>query len=125
MSEVWRHYKDGLCEVLHGNVHTETGETLIVYRHGDRRVWACPVEIFHSTVEVDGEVRLRFEREQNMPEEKIREHVKCAHEGCKSIFWRPQEAEIALSTADLAQLHGWTLLDREKGLLHCAWGHQD
>jgi hypothetical protein len=65
-----------------------------------------------------------------MPEEKIREHVKCADEGCKSVFWRPQEVEgdavqpsPALSTIDLAQLHGWTLLDREKGLLHCAWGH--
>lgn len=65
-----------------------------------------------------------------MPEEKIREHVACSYEGCKSIFWRPQEIpgdavqpSPALSTMDLAQLHGWTLLDREKGLMHCAWGH--
>jgi hypothetical protein len=66
-----------------------------------------------------------------MPEEEIREHVKCSHEGCQSIFWRPQLAKeddcgpTALSTPDLAQLHGWKLLDREKGLMHCAWGHDD
>lgn len=66
-----------------------------------------------------------------MPEEKIREHVKCSGDGCKSVFWRPQEAEgdaaqpsSALSTIDLAQLHGWKVIDREKGLVHCAWGHE-
>ncbi len=64
-----------------------------------------------------------------MPEEQLRDHVKCSHEGCKSIFWRPQAAKdddaqpAALSTGDIAQLHGWTMVDREKGLMHCAWGH--
>lgn len=57
------------------------------------------------------------------PEEKIREHVKCSYADCKSMYWRPQDASAALSTIDLAQLHGWTILDRERGLLHCAWGH--
>lgn len=63
--------------------------------------------------------------EPKVPEEQIREHVKCAHEGCQSIYWRPQDADGALQTVDLAQLHGWTVVDREKGLMHCAWGHQD
>lgn len=58
-----------------------------------------------------------------MPEEKIREHVKCSHEGCKNLFWRPQDASESLSTIDLAQFHGWTILDREKATVHCAWGH--
>jgi hypothetical protein len=60
-----------------------------------------------------------------MPQEQIREHVKCSSKGCLSIFWRPQEADGALSTMDLAQLRGWTVVDREKGLMHCAWGHKD
>jgi hypothetical protein len=60
-----------------------------------------------------------------MPEEEIREHVKCAQDGCKSVYHRPQDASGDLSTADVAQLHGWTLIDREKGLLHCAWGHPE
>ncbi len=58
-----------------------------------------------------------------MPEEQIRDHVTCSHDGCKNIFWRPQDASESLSTPDVAQLRGWTLIDREKGLLHCAWGH--
>lgn len=60
-----------------------------------------------------------------MPQEKVREHVECSDESCKSVYWRPQDSDSALSTVDLAQLHGWTLLDREKGLMHCAWGHED
>lgn len=63
--------------------------------------------------------------ETSVPEEQIREHVKCSAVGCRSVFWRPQEAAEALQTADLAQLHGWTVVDREKGLVHCAWGHED
>jgi hypothetical protein len=79
------------------------------------------------------EVKISFAdvEEAPVPEEKVREHVKCSHDGCKSIFWRPQEvigdavqSTSVLSTIDLAQLHGWTLIDREKGLLHCAWGHK-
>lgn len=64
-------------------------------------------------------------KESPVPEEQIPEHVKCSAEECKSIYWRPREADGALSTIDLAQLRGWTLVDREKGLLHCAWGHKD
>lgn len=60
-----------------------------------------------------------------MPEENKPERIDCAAEGCKSVFHRPQDAMGGLSTADVAQLHGWTLVDREKGLLHCAWGHKE
>lgn len=137
-TEAWRHYKGGLYEIVCGALHTETGEALIVYQGEDGKVWARPSGSFHDTVEVDGRVQLRFERvggtrvsdeeiqaepESTEPEEKIREHVKCSYADCKSVFWRPQDASAALSTADLAQFHGWTILDRERGLLHCAWGH--
>ncbi len=121
---MWRHYKGGLYEEVCAAVHTETKEALIVYRGEDGKVWARPVESFHDTVVVDGQVRMRFEKEKPVPpDEEIRDHVKCSEKGCNSIFWRPQDASESLSTADLAQFHGWTVLDREKGLLHCAWGH--
>lgn len=58
-----------------------------------------------------------------MPQENQPEQIECADEKCKSVFHRPQDASESLSTADVAQLRGWTLVDREKGLLHCAWGH--
>jgi hypothetical protein len=60
-----------------------------------------------------------------MPQEIQRERVDCVGEKCKSVFYRPLDAAGELSTADVAQLHGWTLIDREKGLLHCAWGHTE
>lgn len=47
------------------------------------------------------------------------EHVECSREGCKNAFHRPQDAMGNLSTADVAQLHGWTLIDRAKGLMRC------
>ncbi len=62
--------------------------------------------------------------ETPVPEEQIREHVKCSGDGCKSVFWRPQEAAESLQTVDLAQLRGWKIVDREKGLVHCSWGHE-
>lgn len=64
-----------------------------------------------------------------MPQENQPERVECSEETCKSVYFRPQEADedpvlaTSVSTADLAQRHGWTMVDREKGLLHCAWGH--
>jgi hypothetical protein len=61
--------------------------------------------------------------EPKVPEEQIREHVKCSHEGCKSIYWRPIDAADTLPTETMARMHGWTTVDEEKGLLHCAWGH--
>jgi hypothetical protein len=60
-----------------------------------------------------------------MPEEKIREHITCSGKNCNSVYWRPQDADDALSTIDLAQLHGWTVVDREKGMQYCTWGHKD
>lgn len=59
-----------------------------------------------------------------MPTREIQpEHVKCSSEGCKSVFPRPKDAMGGLSTADVAQLNGWTLIDRDKGLLRCHRGH--
>lgn len=58
-----------------------------------------------------------------MPQERTPEVITCSHDGCKSHFFRPQDASGDLDLVDIAQLHGWTLIDREKGLAHCAWGH--
>lgn len=57
--------------------------------------------------------------------QQIQEHVKCSHEGCMSVYWRPQEAAEGFSTADIAQMHGWTMKDRKKGILYCPWGHEE
>lgn len=59
-----------------------------------------------------------------MPQENEPERIECSHEGCKSVFHRPQGATKQDSTADIALAHGWTVAD-EEGRLHCAWGHPE
>lgn len=47
------------------------------------------------------------------------EPLRCVEEGCKAFFHRPQDALGALSTEDIAQLHGWKLVDRDEETLRC------
>jgi hypothetical protein len=58
---LYRHYKGDLYVVIGGAIHTETEESLVVYRHQDSgKVWARPAEMFFGTVDVDGTVVPRF-----------------------------------------------------------------
>ena len=59
--QIWRHFKGGLYTVLTKAVHTETGEDLVVYSDGVK-VWARPLAMFASNVEVGGKLVPRFER---------------------------------------------------------------
>ena len=60
----YRHYKGPEYEVLFTAKHTETEEELVVYQalYGERGYWVRPLEMFVETVEVNGEVRPRFEQ---------------------------------------------------------------
>lgn len=59
----YRHYKGGEYEVLDTVTHSETEESLVLYRplYGEGRLWVRPVEMFCETVEVGGEPLPRFE----------------------------------------------------------------
>lgn len=61
----YRHYKGGLYEVIGVARHSETHEPLVVYRplYGEGALWVRPYAMFVGTLEVEGAVRLRFERE--------------------------------------------------------------
>jgi hypothetical protein len=61
----YRHYKGGEYEVLGAARHSETLEPLVLYRalYGERGLWVRPHAMFFGTVEVDGQLRPRFERE--------------------------------------------------------------
>ena len=52
----YRHYKGNLYEVIGTATHSETEETLVVYRplYGAGGLWVRPLEMFLSDVEVDG-----------------------------------------------------------------------
>lgn len=60
---IYRHYKGSLYQVLHNAQHSETEESLVVYRclYGAYGVWVRPLTMFTETVEVDGEQVARFE----------------------------------------------------------------
>jgi hypothetical protein len=58
----YRHYKGNEYEVLGTATHSETGETLVVYRalYGARGLWVRPVEMFCESVSVEGQSVPRF-----------------------------------------------------------------
>ena len=59
----YRHFKGGEYQVYGVARHSETGETLVVYRtlYGDCGLWVRPEALFAGTVERDGQTRPRFE----------------------------------------------------------------
>ena len=59
----YRHFKGNEYEVLAVARHSETLETLVVYRalYGEGDVWVRPLEEFLDTVTRDGKTCLRFE----------------------------------------------------------------
>ena len=60
---IYRHYKGSLYQVLHTAGHSESEETLVVYRclYGNYSVWVRPIEMFNEKVMVDGQQVPRFE----------------------------------------------------------------
>ena len=60
---IYRHYKGNLYQVLHIAQHSETEESLVVYRclYGEYGVWLRPLAMFAETVTVDGKEIPRFE----------------------------------------------------------------
>ena len=57
----YRHFKGGLYEVLFTAKHSETEETLVIYRSltGGGN-WARPASMWNETVERDGKTYKRF-----------------------------------------------------------------
>ena len=60
---IYRHYKGNLYQVLHNAQHSETEESLVVYRclYGEYGVWVRPLSMFTETIEVNGKEAPRFE----------------------------------------------------------------
>lgn len=58
----YRHYKGGEYEVFYVATHSETEESLVIYRtlYGDMSYWARPLGMFLETVVIDGVEQPRF-----------------------------------------------------------------
>ena len=65
---IYRHYKGNLYQVLHTAQHSETEESLVVYRclYGEYGAWVRPLTMFTETVMVDGKQVPRFELIKNL-----------------------------------------------------------
>ncbi len=59
---LYRHYKGGEYQVLGTVRHSETLETLVLYRalYGAHGLWVRPYAMFTGTLEVDGQMQQRF-----------------------------------------------------------------
>ena len=59
----YRHYKGNEYTVLGIARHSETDETLVVYRqeYGDHSLWVRPLAMFQETVTVEGKEMPRFQ----------------------------------------------------------------
>lgn len=59
----YRHFKGNEYEVLFLARHSETLETLVVYRalYGEGGIWVRPVSMWNETVALDGRTMSRFQ----------------------------------------------------------------
>ena len=61
---IYRHYKGKYYELIDTAIHSETLETLVIYRalYGERKLWARPCEMWEQNVsDIDGRTVKRFE----------------------------------------------------------------
>lgn len=58
----YRHFKGNEYEVIGIGKHSETGESMVIYKalYGDGDLWVRPVKMWNETVERDGKVYKRF-----------------------------------------------------------------
>jgi hypothetical protein len=60
---IYEHYKGKRYEVLGVAIHSETLEEMVIYQaqYGEKIIWVRPLAMFLENVEVDGELKPRFE----------------------------------------------------------------
>jgi len=58
----YRHYKGKDYQVIGTAQHSETLETLVVYKplYNDSGLWVRPLDMFNEDIELDGKLRPRF-----------------------------------------------------------------
>lgn len=59
---IYQHYKGALYRVYEVATHSETEESLVVYRplYGEGKLWVRPLSMFTEDVQIDGKRQPRF-----------------------------------------------------------------
>jgi hypothetical protein len=59
---IYAHYKGNRYRVIDTVTHSETEETLVLYRplYGEQKLWVRPYDMFTESVEVEGQSVPRF-----------------------------------------------------------------
>ena len=60
---LYRHYKGNQYEVVGFAKHSETLESMVIYKalYGKHELWVRPLSMWENLIEVDGKVVKRFE----------------------------------------------------------------
>lgn len=60
---IYRHYKNHLYEVMDVAKHSESLEDMVIYKalYGNLELWVRPLKSFLEDLEINGEIKKRFE----------------------------------------------------------------
>ena len=58
----YRHYKNKLYQVIDVATHSETLETLVIYKplYGEEKLWVRPLKMFEEEIVFEGKLIKRF-----------------------------------------------------------------
>lgn len=59
---VYRHFKGGIYQVMEVATHSETEESLVVYKNASERFFVRPLDMFLECVDHEGAIVPRFEK---------------------------------------------------------------
>lgn len=68
---IYQHYKGPRYLVMGEVTHSETEETLVLYRalYGERGLWVRPASMFTEQVEIEGKLQPRFALVEASPDQ--------------------------------------------------------